>query len=295
MTVDMNPDSQVVIKISDTGCGIPKSFRSSLFQPFRQADSSLTRPKQGTGLGLSIVKHLVQRMSGTVNVESAEGDGCTFTVTIPVTVPMNSPQIQPTFASKHIKVVHRNEKTARLYVELWTKHGFTASVVSQSTTLADLVKDADIIWADFDSVSRVPALGEVLHADPLRKLPPLFVVYADARQLTSLPALSTTDAAVLVKRPIIMDTLLEPFQNPEARLGTHVMAPSRVRFDLPPDKVPLTPEEQRRDIAVFKPARVPTPVPQSSQSSVAERHRDRVLLVEDNMVRLLVSPLAVLV
>ncbi|THG97983.1 hypothetical protein EW026_g4137 [Hermanssonia centrifuga] len=60
VVVSMDSDTQVSIKVSDTGCGIPKSFRNSLFQPFRQADSSLTRPKQGTGLGLSIVKHLVQ-------------------------------------------------------------------------------------------------------------------------------------------------------------------------------------------------------------------------------------------
>ena len=84
VSVSMDTPSQVAIKISDTGCGIPKSFRNALFQPFRQADSSFTRPKQGTGLGLSIVKHLVQRMAGTVDVESVEGEGSTFTIQLPV-------------------------------------------------------------------------------------------------------------------------------------------------------------------------------------------------------------------
>lgn len=46
-------EGQMVVKVQDTGSGIPKKFRKVLFEPYRQADSSLTRPHQGTGLGAS--------------------------------------------------------------------------------------------------------------------------------------------------------------------------------------------------------------------------------------------------
>ena len=86
LSASMSGPSQLLLTVSDTGCGIPKSFRGALFEPFRQADTSLTRPRQGTGLGLSIVRHLVQRMAGTVGVESEEGRGTTVRVEVPVTV-----------------------------------------------------------------------------------------------------------------------------------------------------------------------------------------------------------------
>ena len=74
--------NRLQIQIRDSGCGIPKSFRAALFQPYTQANT-LTRPRPGTGLGLSIVKHLSGRMGGTVDVDSVEGEGACFTVTLP--------------------------------------------------------------------------------------------------------------------------------------------------------------------------------------------------------------------
>ena len=66
--------------ITDSGEGIPQDFLPSVFEPFRQADGSTTRPHSGLGLGLSIVKHLTEAMGGTVNVTSKAGSGTTFTV-----------------------------------------------------------------------------------------------------------------------------------------------------------------------------------------------------------------------
>jgi signal transduction histidine kinase/ActR/RegA family two-component response regulator len=64
--------------VRDTGIGIPQSHIDSLFKPFAQVDSSMTRRHQGTGLGLSIVHQLAALMGGQAGATSAAGEGSTF-------------------------------------------------------------------------------------------------------------------------------------------------------------------------------------------------------------------------
>jgi signal transduction histidine kinase len=66
------------VKVRDTGIGIPTEAQPFIFEKFRQADSS-----QGTGLGLTIVKGLTDLFGGTIAVESRQGVGTTFTLTLP--------------------------------------------------------------------------------------------------------------------------------------------------------------------------------------------------------------------
>jgi CheY-like chemotaxis protein len=70
------------LAIRDTGTGLDAEQQARLFEPFSQADSSTTRRYGGTGLGLSIVRRLAQLMGGDVAVDSAPGEGSTFTVTL---------------------------------------------------------------------------------------------------------------------------------------------------------------------------------------------------------------------
>jgi len=72
-----------IFKISDTGIGIKSEQIREIFEPFTQADLSITRKFGGTGLGLSISRKFCEMMNGELNVESKEGEGSIFTVRIP--------------------------------------------------------------------------------------------------------------------------------------------------------------------------------------------------------------------
>jgi two-component system phosphate regulon sensor histidine kinase PhoR len=76
-------DDYVQIDIADTGIGIPADEVGNVFDEFFRASNAKKSEKDGTGLGLSIVKQIVERHGGQISVKSQEGQGTTFTVTLP--------------------------------------------------------------------------------------------------------------------------------------------------------------------------------------------------------------------
>ncbi len=75
------PRGALTLRVRDTGIGIAPDFRERVFEPFVQAESS--RTSGGTGLGLPICRSIVERLGGTISLESEPGKGSTFTVSIP--------------------------------------------------------------------------------------------------------------------------------------------------------------------------------------------------------------------
>ena len=75
---------RLVLRVSDTGIGIPADQVDSVFESFRQVDGGVTRRFGGTGLGLSISRDLAEAMGGTLGVESELGKGSTFILTLPL-------------------------------------------------------------------------------------------------------------------------------------------------------------------------------------------------------------------
>jgi signal transduction histidine kinase len=75
----------LVLSVSDSGCGIEPAFLTHIFEPFRQAESSVSRVHGGLGIGLSIVRHLLDLHGGTITAYSAgPGQGSTFVVRLPI-------------------------------------------------------------------------------------------------------------------------------------------------------------------------------------------------------------------
>ena len=76
--------AHLVIRVSDTGCGIPEPYRESIFQPFFRVDKSRSREYGGVGLGLSLVWAIVELHGGSVCVEDSSEAGTTIAVQLPV-------------------------------------------------------------------------------------------------------------------------------------------------------------------------------------------------------------------
>ena len=81
-----NEKNQPVIRVADTGCGIPEQYRDSIFQPFFRVDKSRSRENGGVGLGLSLVWEIVALHGGEIRVEKSSEKGTTIAVKFPAGV-----------------------------------------------------------------------------------------------------------------------------------------------------------------------------------------------------------------
>ncbi len=109
---------QVVVRISDTGCGISPDFLPFVFDRFRQAPSSCPAARGGLGLGLAIVRHLVELHGGSVRAESdGDGRGSTFTVTLRIGHTTELPVVMRTEARETAVLAKPLERRHALVIE----------------------------------------------------------------------------------------------------------------------------------------------------------------------------------
>ncbi len=135
---------QLAFHVRDTGSGIPADGVEQLFAPYTQADASTARSHGGTGLGLAICRQLTERMGGAITVESAVGEGSTFTCTIRARVAELAPASgndDPRLAGTQVLVVHEQELQANAIGRHLTDWG--AELVTASSIDAAVSRPGD--------------------------------------------------------------------------------------------------------------------------------------------------------
>jgi signal transduction histidine kinase/ActR/RegA family two-component response regulator len=132
--------------VSDTGIGIPREKQSLIFQPFVQADSSMTRQYGGTGLGLTISSRLVAMMGGEIWVESEPGQGSRFhfTANVKSVVDAQRPSAIEIGSLKGVRVlvVDDNATNRRILIETLTRWGVNADAASSAPLALEMLFDA---------------------------------------------------------------------------------------------------------------------------------------------------------
>lgn len=169
-------------KIRDTGVGMSQEFvEKKLFHPFVQADTSSRSNYTGTGLGMSIVKQLIDKMGGTISVESKLGEGSCFTVVIPFEIDHEASLKQSEEAENadisglNIMVAEDNELNMEIIEFLLTEQGAHVEKVQNGQEALDKFEGSeagtyDVILMDLmmpvmDGISATKAIRASKHAE----------------------------------------------------------------------------------------------------------------------------------
>lgn len=147
----------IYFDVEDSGIGISEDAQKRLFNPFAQADSSISRRFGGTGLGLAICKRLVTAMGGDITVTSEEGDGSIFSFILPMDIGAADTVEKETDTSKRlpslaILVVDDNEINQKVVSGLLSNEGHKTKCASNGQEAVDMLKNEnfDLIFMDME-------------------------------------------------------------------------------------------------------------------------------------------------
>ena len=135
--------NRVRFEVRDTGVGIAAEHLLSIFDPFRQEDSSITRKFGGTGLGLTICKRLAQALDGSIDVTSAPGRGSRFELVIPLEPdpdPAEAPADAAPLAGLRALVVDDNTANREILVRMLQSVGMTPVACASGAAALDWLR-----------------------------------------------------------------------------------------------------------------------------------------------------------
>lgn len=137
-------DATLQVDVTDTGIGLTEDQINTLFRPFQQVDSSMTRHFDGVGLGLAISKRMVEMMGGDIWVESEPGVGSTFsfTVTMPLAGDSQNCSCQPvpdTLAGRRVLLLANDSATSEIVAQLLADSQMDCQITGTSQEAMDLL------------------------------------------------------------------------------------------------------------------------------------------------------------
>ncbi len=184
-------------RVSDTGIGMSPEFVQHIFDPFERERTSTISGIQGTGLGMSITKNLVDMMHGTIEVESVQGQGTTFTVCLPLTLDdegttCDSQQPQPIHLAMGIKaegtrilLVDDNFLNREIAVTLLEDEGFTVESCADGKQAIEKLASAGAGYFQLVLMDvQMPVMNGYEATQAIRQM--------EDRQLASIPILAMT-------------------------------------------------------------------------------------------------------
>lgn len=155
-----DPIHHLLIKISDTGVGIPKDQIEQVFAPFVQVNSGIQQSTTGTGLGLTITKRLIELMGGIITLDSTIGIGSTFKIEFFNLEVYNNEQtdlnqefeklVKIQFYSPSVLIVDDNPSSLILLKEILKKHNVRVTTVSNGLAAIERIKlnQPDLLISD---------------------------------------------------------------------------------------------------------------------------------------------------
>ncbi|WP_394690366.1 PAS-domain containing protein [Hoeflea sp.] len=207
---------ELVLRVHDTGIGIPPEKLETVFDMFSQVDTSSTRRHEGTGLGLAITSRLVGLMDGAISAESTPGEGSVFcvTMTIPVAHRTESARIAPIDVSgARILVIDDNAVNREILIEQLSAWGFDACAAVSGEEGIGVLKMASEVNVNVNAVIldyQMPDQDGAMVARAIR----------DKYSAEQLPIVMLTSMDVKASEPdiqkeIVQATLMKPARSSE--------------------------------------------------------------------------------
>lgn len=221
-SISQKTENMILVRfdISDSGIGIPANQQSKIFESFTQANTDITRIYGGSGLGLAITKNLVQLQHGNISMASKEGEGTTFTVTIPFTIgklrkiaDKNKKSIESADLSNlNILLVEdnlMNQFVAKQFFKKWENELIIASHGKEALAILKERNDIDLVLLDL----QMPEMSGFEVAAAIRG-------YDSEVKNPSIPIIAlSADAFLETRRKVIEagmnDYVTKPFKSEE--------------------------------------------------------------------------------
>lgn len=237
-----DPSVQLYFAVQDTGIGITPEAQENLFNPFSQADSSISRRFGGTGLGLAICKRLVTAMGGEIQIDSTPGKGSTFYFTIPFKVGTSPEESTADTLSEPIKPIHilvadDNEINQKILNGILSKDGHTITTVNNGQECIDaLLQSAfDLILMDMEMpvMDGVTATTNIRAMDNPRAHVPIIAMTANVMK-EDIERCKQAGMNEHVSKPIAPETLRMLIAKLSQNIKAEAVSTASPQQDTPP-------------------------------------------------------------